>query len=67
MIVEMTCKYCGHHWQLKNIYRNPNSKIICAICGDTNIIVRDYEKSRIDYYAGSPPFPEKKSEDWSFD
>jgi len=67
VILSMKCEYCGHFWSMENNYRNPNSKIICQVCGDTNISVKDLEKSKIDYYAGSPPFPKKKNSDWSFD
>jgi hypothetical protein len=34
----------------------------CIICNDKNITILDLSKNRIDYYAGSPPFEEKKKE-----
>lgn len=57
--VELTCTYCGCHWNDYIPYRSAIGDLQCLLCGDHQITVRDIESTKIDYYAGSPPFPDK--------
>lgn len=59
MEVEFECTYCGKVWK-----SHPRSQVEieaarCSKCGDTTLKVREASKSKVDYYQGSPPFPEK--------
>jgi hypothetical protein len=62
MEVEILCQYCGH----KNVTVIYNQKSLegetCNKCNDKNLIVREVSKSKIDYYEGSPAFPEKEKD-----
>lgn len=64
MIIELECTYCGHIWQ-KQVYNTSGSEAMRCIngnCNDYRLKVKDVNKSKVDYYKGSPPFPPKK--DW---
>lgn len=52
---ELICDYCNHSWKID--YR-PQYKLNCLRCNDRNIRAIDLS-SKIDYYAGSPPFPDE--------
>ena len=58
------CLYCGKTWENDFI----PMKSSCDKCGDTSIRVTDQNATKIDYYEGSPPFPDKDtgSRDWNF-
>jgi hypothetical protein len=51
------CTYCGETWGSDD----PQWK--CISCRDENLRYKDNSKTKIDYYAGSPPFPEDKDHD----
>lgn len=54
----LICQYCDYKWKVD--YINKYS-LHCEICNDDNI--REIStKDKIDYYAGSPPFPKKELE-----
>lgn len=60
MKVQIECTYCGHKWT-ETVYQKSsveNMTCIWGNCKDSNLIVRDMSVGKIDYYAGSPPFPE---------
>lgn len=38
--------------------------IACTVCGDLKIKVIDVLVDKIDYYKGSPKFPDKKVDNW---
>ncbi len=63
MILDLTCKYCGSNWKMDTTYRAPDREIFCFVCGDKDIAVKDVQKSKIDYYQGSPEFPKKETKD----
>lgn len=53
---ELSCQYCGH---TRIIERKPTEKDVhCFICNDRYVRAEDLS-SKIDYYAGSPPFPKE--------
>jgi hypothetical protein len=58
MKVELTCTYCGHKWIHVAYDRRSIVSEICPECKDRNLIAKDLDTSKIDYYAGSPPFAE---------
>jgi len=61
-MVRLICLYCDHK---TDIDYQPSGFIVCNKCGDSNLRMVDLRKSKIDYYAGSRPFPpkpEKKEE-----
>lgn len=53
----LICQYCNHTWEWDYI---PNHSLSCTYCNDKNVRVIDNKVNKVDYYAGSPPFPEKK-------
>lgn len=61
MRIQLTCTYCGHDWRLDLHSYSPNSDK-CPRCGDKNLRKKDLERSTIDYYQGSPPFPGEEDE-----
>lgn len=56
----LTCRYCNFKWE-SVIYSNDISTEKCWKCGDTNIDVKDFDKTKIDGYIGCKPFPNKES------
>lgn len=60
------CTYCGKTWTKVVYAMNAIENEKCSKCGDRNLDVRDNSKSKINYYAGSPPFPVKKDKDWTW-
>lgn len=62
--INIECKYCGNKWE-KIIWGNPSSDgLKCEVCGEgQNFFFREIKTSNIDYYDGSPPFPEVESEE----
>lgn len=61
MEVICECTYCGKKWE-QNVY-SYQKEIRCSVCGDRNVKVTEKSKSKFDAYAGSAPFPSKKSSD----
>jgi len=60
MKVEITCTYCGHIW-VETVYGKydlENKRCTNGECKDRRLVVKDIA-SKIDYYVGCPPFPEK--------
>lgn len=59
MDVDMQCTYCGKKWRLiaQSQWELMNAK--CGVCGDKHIKMKDLSKETINYYQGSPPFPNK--------
>jgi hypothetical protein len=60
ILLYFTCTYCYNKWE-KSVYSSDSSlsHIKCAKCGDRNVIVKRASEEKVDYYQGSPPFPEK--------
>lgn len=55
MAIQITCTYCGVSWVEKKTDLNT---IKCLKCKDShNLTAKELHKSKIDYYAGSPAFP----------
>lgn len=59
---DFTCTYCNFKWDLISTPANVYKKA-CAKCGDTKLIVREWNRSKIDYYFGAPDFPEESDAD----
>lgn len=54
-----TCTYCNYQWAL-----NSNDDY-CIKCSDKNPKLEEKDtRSIVDYYKGSPPFPEKDISDY---
>lgn len=61
MKLEIECRYCGFK-VIKEYYSKTFTKgSSCEKCKDTNLIVRDLEKTKIDQYQGCPEFPNTNS------
>lgn len=62
MEIAFECTYCGFKWtdQLYN-ERSANNQH-CRHCKDKYPKWRKLEDAKVDYYAGSPPFPKKEEE-----
>jgi hypothetical protein len=67
MQVEIECTYCGHKEQddVYNQYSLHGRR--CKKCKDSNLKFKDLTQTKIDYYQGCPPFPEKKEKKASSD
>lgn len=54
---DFTCTYCNFRWDAistpANVYKQS-----CPKCHDRKLIVREWNRSKIDYYYGAPDFPE---------
>lgn len=59
---DFTCTYCNFKWDSVSTPANVYKKS-CPKCSDTKLIVREWNRSRIDYYYGAPPFPEPEESD----
>lgn len=60
----LTCQYCNFEWEINY---TPQDPLYCGTCSDRNIRIVNLATSKIDYYAGSPPFPEKNDDqNWNF-
>lgn len=59
-MIRLICLYCDHSM---DIDYQPSEFTVCGKCGDYNLRMVDLKKSKIDYYRGSPPFPDKPVED----
>lgn len=57
----LTCLYCNNSWRIK-VYSNIKLEGKCSKCHDTNISIKELDKSRIDAYQGCPPFAEKNKQ-----
>jgi transcription elongation factor Elf1 len=78
MKIELECTYCGKKWEATVYNKQMIEAMSCSKCGDSNLKVRDLAVakidtystkenavSKVDYYQGCPPFPEKKrTQDW---
>lgn len=63
MTVEIECQYCGYK-TTKVIYNQKSlENETCIKCKDSNLIIKDLSKARIDTYQGTPAFPEKGYKD----
>lgn len=60
MRIDLECIYCGLKWQMEVQSRPEIELLSCSTCQDTSLKVRDYAKSTINYYAGSPAFAPKE-------
>ena len=56
MKLELTCTYCGHKWIHEGYNRQSVASEKCKICKDQNLKAKDLDVTKVDYYAGSPPF-----------
>lgn len=56
MRFKLTCLYCNHKWEklISNYLTSRGAH--CPICGDSNVLVKEYNKSAINYYEGAPEF-----------
>lgn len=59
MKVELECTYCGHKWIYEGYNRLSIVSEKCKKCKDANLKAKDLDVSKIDYYAGSPPFADE--------
>jgi len=60
MKIEITCTYCGYKID-KEAYNEASVRSLrCSKCNDKNLLFKEIIRERVDYYAGSPPFEEKK-------
>lgn len=57
--IDFECNYCGIVWSERKNSIPMDTK--CIRCGDHNIVLK--ERHKIDYYQGSPPFPEEQEDD----
>lgn len=62
IIVELECMYCGNKWQRLCRSKEEIEAQKCNNCGDSTLKVRDASTAKMNYYAGSKPFPEKSKE-----
>ena len=60
--IQLECTYCGNKWNATAWSKVEIDSMICSKCKDSRLVVRD-RTSKVDYYQGSPPFPEKKKQD----
>jgi hypothetical protein len=66
MDVQLECRYCGYIWE-KTVYnRSTVEKEACLKCKDTNLNVRDLAKTKVNTYAGSPPFNKLTDDEWPY-
>jgi len=63
MQIKFNCKYCGLQWSKEMYNIPPKNTIRCTKCLDRNIEMSRKEDVTIDYYKGSPPFPDPDEED----
>ena len=63
MIVALECLYCGHKWRELIYNQGSLSGKTCryGTCRHKELKVEDISK-RVDYYKGSPSFPEKNDD-----
>ncbi len=59
MMVQLECTYCGKIWKAYAHTKAAIEAMNCTRCGDTSLKITNLEDSKIDYYKGCPPFPEK--------
>lgn len=57
MKIHFTCLYCNNKWS-ETYYKDPMG-VRCYICNDKNLKMAKEDTTTVDYYVGSPPFPEK--------
>lgn len=62
MRLALECMYCGHKWRDSVFTKQSVESKKCPICHDSHIKVKDINTDKVDYYAGSPPFPPKHVE-----
>lgn len=61
MIINLTCLYCNHTWDRYLASKEAASKDFhCLKCKDSNVEIRESKTTKVDYYKGSPPFPQSK-------
>lgn len=64
MEVDLTCTYCDHKWITFVATKRLLNDLICPKCGDASLKVKNTaEIVKIDYYQGSPPFPDGKTKE----
>jgi Zn finger protein HypA/HybF involved in hydrogenase expression len=54
----LECNYCGYQWEEN--WLNVNNPPSCSKCSDKNLKIKDNSKTKIDYYAGPPPFAKEE-------
>lgn len=51
MKFQFTCTYCNKKWVKEYFYTPKNFEDIkCEVCKDENLIVKNLDKNKIDYY-----------------
>jgi transcription elongation factor Elf1 len=60
MIIHLTCTYCNHQWERYIPKKSEMGYLNCIRCGDKQLKIKDSEKSKTDYYAGAPEFPQSR-------
>lgn len=63
MMVKILCHYCGMDWTCNLYSKSAVGSLKCLRCGDKNLKLIDLDRTKIDYYAGSPPFPDEEKEE----
>lgn len=69
MKVEFECTYCGYRWVEEIWNKDTISSKVCkkGNCRTKNLLARDLQATKVDYYQGSPPFQEpKKDNGWPY-
>jgi transcription elongation factor Elf1 len=60
MIIGLKCRYCGVKIEMKVKDPSTLKGKRCSVCGDTDFEIKDLTGTKVDYYLGSPPFPDKE-------
>lgn len=64
MQIKGTCTYCGTVEYINMKYEEMLDYIRCSYCNHSKLTFSKVRpEDKIDYYQGSPPFPEKKTEE----
>lgn len=50
---KLVCLYCDESWEINYV---PKEALYCSKCRSTDVKAIDLASTKIDHYAGSPPF-----------
>jgi hypothetical protein len=62
-VVQIICKYCGLKVHLSYVEARVHTR--CSHCNQPEFEAHEITNSKVDYYAGSPPFPENDDTPWA--